>query len=104
MKNPSTLPPNLSKRVTLSIQKKWKEINNNKPERLALLKLISRMEISPDQAIRFYAKEERSAAGIECSDRELIANPYLFYKLDRHSIDPISLMTVDRGVFPQSSI
>ena len=101
---PSSLPPYLAKRITLSIQKKWRDINKNKPERLALLKLISRMEISPDQAMRFYTQEERLAAGIKCSDGEIIANPYLFYELDRHSLDPISLMTVDRGIFPQSSI
>lgn len=102
--NPSSLSPYLAKRITLSIQKKWRDINKNKPERLTLLRLISRMEISPDQATRFYTQEERLAAGIKCSDEDIIANPYLFYELDRQSLDPISLMTVDRGIFPQTSI
>src|SRR5262249_25574902 len=72
--------------------------------RLALLKLLSRFEVTPDQATRFYVTEEREAAGIEASDEELLANPYFFYEKDRHSFDPISVWTVDRGVFPAEAI
>lgn len=80
---------------------KWKKLA---PPRRALLKLISRFALSADQALRFYQPTEREKAGIEATDAELLANPYLLYELDRRSPDPIALGLIDRGMFPDPQI
>lgn len=74
------------------------------PERRALLKLLSRFEITPDQATRLYVQEERSAAGLPVTDAELLANPYLLYEATRATAEPISVWTVDRGVHPEAVV
>ena len=73
-------------------------------ERRSLLKLVSRVEVTPDQATTFYVKEERTAANIGCRDDEILANPYVLYEATRLTADPISVWTVDRGVFPNEVI
>ena len=96
----SLLPNELARLITPTLQAKWKSINNKKPHRLALLKLIARLELTLEQAKRFYVKEEREVNDIDCSDEDILNNPYLFYELDRSSYDPISIWTADRGIFP----
>ena len=91
------LPPRLAKEVTRSLSSKWQKLP---PERLALLKLMSRFELNADQATRFYVSEERADSGIQCLDNELLKNPYLLYELDRFSMDPIAVHTIDQGAFP----
>jgi len=96
-KNPSLLPDQLSSQIGKTLQAKWVNLPQ---DRKALLKLLSRFEISVDQATRFYIEEEREKARIKCTDGELLSNPYLLYELDRFSQDPISIYTIDRGLFP----
>ena len=61
--------------------------------------LLARFEITAEQATRFWLPENREVADIE-HRRRSPCEPYLLYELDRRSSDPISLLTVDRGVFP----
>jgi len=98
--DPSLLPKELARLITPTLQAKWNSINNKKPDRLALLKIIARLELTLEQAIRFYVKEEREDNDIDCSDEDILNNPYLFYERDRSSYDPISVWTVNRGIFP----
>jgi len=84
-----------------TIQEKWIKLPE---ERRALIKLISRFELTLDQATRFYIEEERIKNHIHCSDKDIIENPYLLYELDRYSYDPISLMSIDRGMFPDTIV
>ncbi|MBB2868617.1 UNVERIFIED_ORG: hypothetical protein GGI63_005261 [Rhizobium esperanzae] len=91
------LPAHLAERVGITIREKWRRLPD---ERKALLKLVSRFEISSDQAKLIYVQEERNRAGIVCSDSEILDNPYSLYELTRCTLDPISVWTVDRGVFP----
>lgn len=70
------------------------------PQRKRLLRLLSRFDISEDQATRFYQQTEREKAGILVSDEEILENPYLLYETDRFQPDPIPLGVVDRGMFP----
>ncbi|MCA9630730.1 MAG: AAA family ATPase, partial [Myxococcales bacterium] len=44
------------------------------------------------------------AAAADIDDAGLIANPYLLYEADRVSVDPISVMTIDRGMLPDRAI
>jgi hypothetical protein len=84
-----------------SLREKWKSLPK---ERRALLKLLSRFNIQPDQATRLYVKEERERAGIQCQDSEILDNPYLVYELTRLMENPVGIWTVDRGVFPEAII
>ena len=68
------------------------------------MQLSSRFELTREQAATVYVQEERSNAGIEITDREILANPYLLFELTRLTNDPVSVWTVDRGVFPDESI
>lgn len=99
--DPSLLGKGLEKRISANIVRKWKKLSD---ERRALLKLLSRFDISSDQARRFYDRIEREEAGIEIADVQLLDNPYLLYELDRFSVDPIPLGIVDRGVFPDEIV
>lgn len=95
MEDPTLLPA--GERLDSTIRAKWKRLPE---ERRALLTLLSRFAITAEQATRFYQPTEREEAGIEGTDREFLENPYLLYERDRSSLDPISVKTVDRGLFP----
>lgn len=82
-------------------QEVWKQLPD---ERRALLKLLSRFEITPDDATLVYVEEERQATNIECSDTEILANPYRLFEITRKTAQPISVQTIDRGLFPPPSI
>ena len=71
------------------------------PEHKELLKLISRFSIETTQASRFVDPDLRPA---DVDDAGLISNPYLLYELDRLSGDPVSVMTIDRGMLPDRVI
>jgi hypothetical protein len=47
---------------------------------------------------------QRAETGIECSDAELLANPYRLFEQDRRSFEPITFSSVDRGLFPDEVI
>lgn len=95
------LPNDLAEGVGKTICAKWTRLP---AERRALLKLVSRFEIARDQATQLYVEEERSEAGIDVSDDQILANPYLLYELTRLTANPISVETVDRGVFPDEVV
>ncbi len=99
--DPQLLNVGLGRRLSPTTVKKWKALPE---ERRALLKLLSRFDLTVDQATRFYQQTEREESRISVSDAEILTNPYLLYELDRFSPDPIALGTVDRGVFPDEVI
>jgi AAA domain/UvrD-like helicase C-terminal domain len=100
MEDPTPLPLELVKHLTPMIRNTWRNVRDTKPERRALLELLARFELTQDQATRLFVSEERAAAGIECSDKDFLENPYLLYEHERGQPDGISVQTVDRGVFP----
>lgn len=95
------LPEPLARSIGETLCKKWSRLPD---ERRALLKLVSRFEVTPEQATTLYVQEERAKAGIDACDADLLANPYLFYELTRLTANPVSVWTVDRGVFPNEVI
>ncbi len=95
------LPAPLAASIGKTLCSKWSRLPD---ERRALLKLVSRFEITREQATALYVQEERAKAGIDTSDAAILANPYLLYELTRLAVDPISIWTVDRGVFPDEVI
>ena len=99
LSDPKSLRPELHAKIGGSLRRKWKALPT---ERRALLQLLSRFELTAEQATRYYVHEDKSRTElrIDLSDAQLLANPYLLYELDRVAPDPISLAIVDRGLFP----
>ncbi|MCK4661207.1 MAG: AAA family ATPase, partial [Phycisphaerae bacterium] len=95
------LPSDVAEGIGQTIRAKWSRLPD---ERRNLLKLLSRFELSREQATCLYVEPERAKAGIEASDTEILANPYLLYELTRLTADPVSIWTADRGVFPDEAV
>lgn len=97
----SLLPPMIAKQIGKNHQKLWEKL---KDERKNLLKLLSRFDISPEQALLLYDKDLRNEFGLKCTDKEILENPYLIYELTRHTVYPVSFKTVDHGLLPDHNI
>jgi ATP-dependent exoDNAse (exonuclease V) alpha subunit len=95
------LPEHLAEGVGKTLCTKWRRLP---AERRSLLKVISRFEVSRQQATCLYIQEERTKAGIDTKDVDILTNPYLLYEITRLRADPVSVWTVDRGVFPDEVI
>ncbi len=95
------LSATLASQIGATLRETWQTLN---PERLALLKLLSRFELTEDQAKIIYVGAERKKAGIDIRDGELLEDPYQLYELTRLTSEPISVWTVDRGVFPEAVV
>jgi len=95
------LPAPLVEGIGTTLRTKWSRLPD---ERRALLKLVSRFDITREQATALYVQEERAKVGIDIRDAAILANPYLLYELTRLTEDPVSVWTVDRGVFPNEVI
>jgi hypothetical protein len=87
--------------VSPVMSKAWSSLDDR---RRALLRLLSRFDLTIDQATRFYQPTERAKAGINISDTELLANPYLIYEHSRLSPDPVSVRIIDHGVLPEDRV
>ncbi|ROL61885.1 RNA helicase [Bacteroidetes/Chlorobi group bacterium ChocPot_Mid] len=96
------LPKNLVEFITLTYQKVWKLYNKNKKDRIALLQLISRFEISIEQAKLLYVSEEREQIVESISDKEILANPYLIYEILNKTQFRVSFWTIDIGLMNKS--
>jgi ATP-dependent exoDNAse (exonuclease V) alpha subunit len=79
----------------------WKDLP---AERREYQKLLSRFELSVEQAQNLYEEGLRKKAGWGGTDKEILENPYRIYELSRHDPDGIRLLTVDRGVFPDDAV
>lgn len=102
LRNPKKyLPIDLTKGIGVTIQAKWDRLPK---ERRDLLNLISRFEINSEEAKTIYVQELRKEATIDCSDRDILANPYLLYEATRLTANPISVWTVDHGIFPDETV
>lgn len=101
MDDPHAVVPGLQQDIGINLRRKWKVLDD---ERRALLKLVSRFDLRPEQAECWYQPDVRAAAGIDRSDTEVLANPYLLYEDDRYVEVPISVRTVDHGAFPAPAV
>lgn len=98
------LSPKLASQITPILSNAWKELGKKHHERKQLFRLLSRFALSVDQAIILYNKENRESYGIYCSDKEIIENPYMLYEKSRLIGGLMSVMKVDRAVFPIVSV
>ncbi|MGR3809082.1 AAA family ATPase [Jiulongibacter sp. NS-SX5] len=69
------------------------------PTRIQFLHLLSRFDLSIEQATQLFVQEEREKLGIERQDAEYLTNPYLLYEDLRFTLSPIALSTIDLGLY-----
>ncbi|WP_129717517.1 ATP-dependent RecD-like DNA helicase [Pedobacter sp. SYP-B3415] len=69
------------------------------PVRIQFLHLLSRFDLSIEQATSLFVQEERETFGIERKDEEYLANPYLIYEDLRFTTSPVALSTIDLGLY-----
>jgi ATP-dependent exoDNAse (exonuclease V) alpha subunit len=74
------------------------------PERKALLRLLSRFELTKAQAVALYDDGSRKKCRWDATDREILQNPYRIYEISRHDPEGVRLLTIDRGVFPEDTV
>ena len=103
----SVLSAQTAAQIGKDLRETWKTLDS---ERRELLKLLSRFEITPAHADiiynRFYTDDRGKTRPVElgCSDKDILQNPYLIYEQTRLTPNPVGVLTVDRGVFPESSV
>ena len=70
--------------------------------RKSLFWLISRMSLTNEQADLVFNPERRKHFGINCSDEDIIENPYVLYETTRRMIQErvIAVKKIDMAVFP----
>ena len=97
------LEPLFAKTVTPILQETWKKMPD---ERKILFKLLSRFSLDIEQADILFHESDRKKNDINCTDREIINNPYIVYEQTRMKAAPlcVSVRKVDRAVFPVPSI
>jgi ATP-dependent exoDNAse (exonuclease V) alpha subunit len=69
------------------------------PTRIKFLHLLSRFDLSIEQAKFLYIAEERKSLGVQRSDEDYLQNPYLIYEGLRHTLTPVALTTIDLGLY-----
>ena len=95
------LQPQLARHIDRTTARAWKSMPE---ERRAFLELLSRVDLTQEQAKLLATPEERSQLGISGEDAAFVDNPYLLYEATRLTSTPVSIGTVDRGLFPASSV
>ncbi len=95
------LPPELSRHIDNTIAASWQRMPS---DRRAFLELISRIDLSDDQARMLATPESRGDSGITLPDSAFTENPYLIYEASRLTTTPVGIGTVDRGLFPTNFI
>jgi hypothetical protein len=97
------LTTDLADKITPIVKKTWKTMSY---ERKTLFRLLSRMSLSIDQAKIIFNENERLHSHINCTDRDIIENPYIIYEQTRLKQDDllVSVKKIDRAVFPVPAI
>jgi hypothetical protein len=83
----------------LKARERWRIIKT----RHALLSKLARLELTPGQVQRIANPDQRAASGIDATEKDLVANPYILSECDLGSADsdPVALETVDHGLRPE---
>lgn len=93
------LPNELKETITQEHIDLWKNLSE---ERKNLFELLSRLSINENQGRVLYFPEERSRKYIQCTDKEILENPYLLFEktLDKEESIRVSFRKIDMAVFP----
>jgi hypothetical protein len=87
-----------------AVRATWAKLTD---EQRALVELLSRFALTPEQAKRWFDGAKRGAATTEkLSDREILENPYRIAECDLGTIfdRAVSVGVVDRGLLPDATI
>lgn len=95
------LSPYLAEQIEGVMQKVWKKLPAQRKE---LLRILSRFEISSEQAEMIYDFDEREKYDLNFEDQDIIENPYLIFEITMHTPIPINFLSVDHGIFPDPEI
>jgi hypothetical protein len=97
------LSAELATRIDPVVAKGWKRRSDT---RKAYIRLLSRFDLTPEQARMLYGEEGREQQGIEIEEGEFVANPYLIFEASRllQKELSVSVSVVDRGIFPKDPI
>ena len=87
-------PPNNAPAITSMLRKRWKNHVIENPKRLDFLKLLTRNELTKEQAAR----------ALKFDADDILENPYRLFEEDRTKKEPISFGVVDRGIYPGSDV
>lgn len=98
--DPKVLPKSLQAEVKV-LAPTWKGLPD---ERRKFLRLLSRFELTVEQAVQLYEAGSRAKQGWGGTDRDILLNPYRIYELSRHDPNGVKLLAVDRGVFPDDAV
>ncbi|MBW8324219.1 MAG: ATP-dependent RecD-like DNA helicase [Prolixibacteraceae bacterium] len=91
--------------ITPSIKENYLNLKKKQDStRIDLLHLLSRFDITIDQAKLLYVQEERERFNRQVKDVDILANPYLLYEITRKTNFPVSLHTIDIGLFGVSKM
>ena len=109
VKNPSTLPADLRSQIR-GFADTWNYLSSERARtRLALAKVLARLDIDDQQAERWWDQSARNRSHLHLADKEVtdaavLNNPYLIYECDRLQNSPIAFRTVDQGIFPDRAV
>ncbi|MFC2084014.1 AAA family ATPase [Bacteroidota bacterium] len=92
------LSPEIASLIPDQSKKLYKKLSDRKSVRIDLLHLLSRFDLSVDQATTLYIEVEREQAGISENESSFVNNPYLIYEITRYIGEPISFDTIDLGM------
>ncbi|MBA2244937.1 MAG: AAA family ATPase [Gemmatimonadetes bacterium] len=83
----------------LRAREQWSKLRN----RHRLLSTLVRFELSPEQVERISNPDLRVRSGIDASESEIVANPYLLAESDFGTLKspPIGLEAIDHGMLPE---
>ena len=99
--NPTATLPKALQTDLKELSPTWKALPH---ERKQFLRLLSRFELSQSQAAMFYDAGARNANGVGGTDEEILENPYRLYELNRHLLEGLPVLIVDRGIFPEDVV
>jgi hypothetical protein len=100
-RNPSEILPKELHRDIKELAPTWTRMS---AERRKFLRLISRFELTAEQAEALYEESARLKHGWKGTDKEILENPYRIFEVSRHDPNGIHLLTIDRGIFPDDSV
>lgn len=95
------LPKELAHHIDSTIAKAWKRMDK---ERRSFLELLSRIDLTVEQAGFLAVPEQRAEGGVDVPDSAFLQNAYLIYEATRLTTIPVAIGTVDRGLFPTSFV
>ncbi|MFS0756513.1 AAA family ATPase [Noviherbaspirillum sp. 1P10PC] len=94
LETPAQLPRHLQSCVGPTLARKWQQLNQGRKN---LLQLLSRFELSNEQATFWYLQSQRQDGSPYLEDEEIRKNAYLLCEAD--SEHALQFATVDRGLF-----